>query len=69
MYTIITALCILMHLQLMLIYVEPLRNFFGTQWLDPIELMICLGFSALMFVWIELEKLFVRWYKSRKNRA
>ncbi|NMF65181.1 magnesium-transporting ATPase [Brasilonema octagenarum UFV-E1] len=47
-------------LQLMLIYVAPLRNFFGTHWLSPTELGICIGFSALMFVWIELEKLFLR---------
>lgn len=60
------AVVITTILQLMLIYVEPLRNFFGTQWLDSTELMICLGFSALMFVWVELEKLFIRWYKSRK---
>jgi P-type Ca2+ transporter type 2C len=62
------AVTITTILQLMLIYVEPLRNFFGTQWLDPMELLICLGFSALMFVWIELEKLFVRWYKSRQKQ-
>jgi Ca2+-transporting ATPase len=62
------AVIITTILQLMLIYVEPLRNFFGTQWLDPMELLICLGFSALMFVWIELEKLFVRWYKSRQKQ-
>lgn len=61
------AVVITTILQLMLIYVEPLRDFFGTQWLDPLELLICLGFSALMFVWIELEKIFVRWYKSRKT--
>ncbi|NMG06112.1 cation-transporting P-type ATPase [Brasilonema sp. UFV-L1] len=47
-------------LQLMLIYVPPLRDFFGTQWISPTELAICFGFSALMFVWIELEKLFLR---------
>lgn len=47
-------------LQLMLIYVPPLRDFFGTHWLSPTELWICIGFSALMFVWIELEKLFLR---------
>lgn len=52
-------------LQLLLIYVEPLRSFFGTHFLDPIELAICFGFSALMFVWIEAEKLFIRWYKTR----
>jgi Ca2+-transporting ATPase len=52
-------------LQLLLIYVEPLRNFFGTHVLSQTELLICIGFSALMFVWIEMEKLFVKWYKNR----
>ena len=47
-------------LQLMLVYVPPLRAFFGTHFLTLNELGICLGFSALMFVWIELEKLFLR---------
>ncbi|MBD2301231.1 cation-translocating P-type ATPase [Nostoc sp. FACHB-190] len=47
-------------LQLMLIYVPPLRAFFGTHWLPPAELAICIGFSALMFVWIEGEKIFFR---------
>lgn len=46
-------------LQLMLIYVPPLRAFFGTYYLNPIELAICFGFSALVFVWIEMEKLFI----------
>jgi len=53
-------------LQLMLIYVPPLRAFFGTHYLTGFELMVCFGFSALMFVWIEMEKLFLRFYKSRK---
>ncbi|WP_445249027.1 cation-translocating P-type ATPase [Microcoleus sp. OTE_8_concoct_300] len=53
-------------LQLMLIYVPPLRAFFGTHYLTGFELLVCFGFSALMFVWIELEKLFLRFYKSRK---
>jgi Ca2+-transporting ATPase len=47
-------------LQLMLVYVPPLRDFFGTHLLSPTELGICFGFSALMFVWIEMEKLFLR---------
>ena len=47
-------------LQLMVIYVEPLRNFFGTYYLSFTELMVCVGFSAMVFVWIELEKLFIR---------
>ena len=54
-------------LQLMLIYVEPLRNFFGTHLLSSTELLICLGFSMLMFVWIELEKLFQRWFLQRQG--
>lgn len=53
-------------LQLMLIYVPPLRAFFGTHVLSLQELLICLGFSMLMFVWIELEKLFIRWYGRRR---
>ena len=53
-------------LQLMLIYVQPLRSFFGTHILSTQELFICLGFSALVFVWIELEKLFFR-FIGKKN--
>ncbi len=60
------AVIVTTALQLMLIYVPPLRAFFGTHYLTPFELMICFGFSALMFVWIEMEKLFVRLYKARK---
>ncbi|MGV2826552.1 cation-translocating P-type ATPase [Myxosarcina sp. GI1(2024)] len=47
-------------LQLMLIYVPPLRSFFGTEVLIGEQLLICFGFSLLMFVWVELEKLVVR---------
>ncbi|MER3491622.1 MAG: magnesium-transporting ATPase [Mastigocladus sp. ERB_26_2] len=47
-------------LQLMLVYVPPLRNFFGTHYITLPELGICLGFSALMFVWIEIEKIVFR---------
>ncbi len=47
-------------LQLLLIYVAPLRNFFGTHYLSPTELLVCVGFSSLLFVWLELEKLFIR---------
>ncbi|MEG4443186.1 cation-transporting P-type ATPase [Microcoleus sp. AT9_B5] len=60
------AVIVTTALQLMLIYVPPLRAFFGTHYLSPFELMVCFGFSALMFVWIEMEKLFLRFYKSRK---
>jgi len=60
---ILCAVVLTTVLQLMLIYVEPLRKFFGTQSLNLTELGICVGFSLLMFVWVELEKLFIRWYK------
>ncbi len=54
-------------LQFALIYVEPLRTFFGTQLISPLELLMCLGFSSLVFVWVEMEKLFLRWYWRRKE--
>lgn len=53
-------------LQLLLIYVGPLSVFFGTHPLSLNELLICVGFSLLMFVWIELEKLCIRWFFNRK---
>jgi Ca2+-transporting ATPase len=53
-------------LQLLLVYVPHLRTFFGTHWLSSQELAICIGFSALMFVWIEMEKLFFRWMGKKR---
>ncbi|NER82012.1 MAG: cation-transporting P-type ATPase [Leptolyngbya sp. SIO1D8] len=60
---VLAAVILTTILQLMLIYVEPLRNFFGTHLLSPTELLICFGFSTLMFVWVELEKLVKRLLK------
>lgn len=59
------AVTVTTALQLALIYVPPLRDFFNTHALSLQELGVCLGFSALMFVWVELEKLFIRLYRSR----
>jgi Ca2+-transporting ATPase len=56
-------------LQLLLIYIPPLQTFFGTHFLSFPELLVCFGFSALIFVWIELEKLFVRWYSTRQRSS
>ncbi|WP_019505044.1 cation-translocating P-type ATPase [Pleurocapsa sp. PCC 7319] len=50
-------------LQLLLIYVPPLRSFFGTEVLTGQQLLICLGFSLLVFVWVELEKFLIRLVK------
>jgi P-type Ca2+ transporter type 2C len=63
---ILGAVILTTTLQLMLIYVAPLRNFFGTHIISLPELWICVGFSALMFVWIEMEKLFIRWFLTKK---
>ena len=60
---VLVAVIITTILQLMLVYIEPLRNFFGTHVLSPNELLICFGFSTLMFVWVELEKLARRLFK------
>jgi Ca2+-transporting ATPase len=54
-------------LQLLLIYVPSLQHFFGTHYLTFTELMVCIGFSALTFIWIELEKLFIRWFVKRRQ--
>ena len=60
------AVVVTTFLQLLLVYVPPLQQFFGTYYLSPFELAICFGFSALMFVWIEGEKLFVRIVQKNK---
>jgi P-type Ca2+ transporter type 2C len=57
---VLAAVVVTTILQLMLVYVPPLRDFFGTHYLTLQELGICIGFSALMFVWIEGEKIFLR---------
>ncbi len=46
-------------LQLALIYIPFLRAFFDTEALSSTELLICFGFSALVLVWVELEKLII----------
>jgi Ca2+-transporting ATPase len=56
----LAAVVVTTILQLLLVYVPPLQAFFDTYWLSPTELAICFGFSALMFAWVELEKLFIR---------
>ena len=53
-------------LQFILVYVPPIRSFFGTTPLDLPEVLVCLGVSALVLCWIEGEKLFFRWVWRRK---
>ena len=59
---VLAAVSLTTILQLMLIYVAPLRSFFNTHLLSLPELAISVGFSALVFVWIELEKLFIKYF-------
>ncbi|MEO0834811.1 MAG: cation-translocating P-type ATPase, partial [Cyanobacteria bacterium J06642_3] len=61
------AIALTTILQILLIYVTPLRNFFDTSILSFTDLLICFGFSLLVFVWVELEKLWQhRFQASRK---
>lgn len=64
---ILISVVVTTFLQLLLVYVPPLRSFFSTHYIPPVELLICFGFSSLVFVWIELEKLFIRWQRSRQH--
>ena len=64
---VLLAVCVTTVLQLLLVYLPPLRSFFGTHYLSFTELMVCVGFSSLLFVWIELEKLFIRMVLKRKS--
>ena len=56
------AIALTTVLQILLIYVAPLRNFFETSILSATDLLICLGFSLLVFVWVEIEKLCQRYF-------
>ncbi len=59
------AVTVTTALQLLLLYVPFLQDFFGTKPLNQQELAICICFSLLLFVWVELEKLFIRSFKRR----
>jgi P-type Ca2+ transporter type 2C len=54
-------------LQLAVVYIPLLRSFFGTHPLSLLELGVCFGCSLLIFIWIEGEKLFVRWFRSKSR--
>jgi len=52
-------------LQLSLLYVPSFRQFFGTDALSASELGLCFGFSLLLVLWVEMEKIFSRWWNKR----
>ena len=54
-------------LQLLLLYVPTLSNFFGTRPLALDDLLVCIGFSLVFFVCLEAEKVWKLW--RRRARA
>jgi P-type Ca2+ transporter type 2C len=54
-------------LQLALLYVPTLQKFFGTEPLTLIELAVCFGCSLLILVWVEMEKLVIRWFAHKEH--
>jgi Ca2+-transporting ATPase len=61
------AVLLTTSLQIGLLYVPALQNFFGVTPLNGLELLICFGFSALMFVWIEMEKWVIPLFRKDKS--
>ncbi|NBP98571.1 MAG: cation-transporting P-type ATPase, partial [Synechococcaceae bacterium WB6_3A_227] len=57
----IWAVLLTSGLQLLLLYVPWLSNFFGTTALSGCDLLICVGFSFLFFLYLELEKIWKQW--------
>ena len=53
-------------LQMLLLYVPALASFFGTTPLSSHHLLVCVGFSALFFLYLELEKIWRLWRRSAR---
>ena len=60
----IWAVVLTSGLQLLLLYVPALSTFFGTTPLSGHDLLICVGFSLLFFLYLELEKVWRLWRRS-----
>jgi Ca2+-transporting ATPase len=56
-------------LQFALLYVPPLADFFGTVPLSGKDLSICVGFSLLLFLYLELEKVWRLWRLRSQSHA
>jgi Ca2+-transporting ATPase len=56
-------------LQLLLLYVPGLSRFFGTTPLSGHDLLICVGFSVLFFLYLELEKIWRLWSLQRSSHS
>jgi P-type Ca2+ transporter type 2C len=56
-------------LQMLLLYVPALSNFFGTTPLTASDLGVCVGFSLLFFLYLELEKIWRQWRRQASTHA
>ena len=65
----IWAVLLTSGLQLLLLYVPWLARFFGTTPLSIHELLVCVGFSLLFFLYLELEKLWRQWRRFAGSHA
>lgn len=65
----IWAVALTSGLQLLLLYAPALSTFFGTQPLSIHDLLICLGFSMLLFLYLELEKIWRLWRRGTSANA
>jgi Ca2+-transporting ATPase len=63
------AVALTTGLQLLLLYVPGLARFFGTTPLSGHDLLICVGFSLLFFLYLELEKLWRLWRRKASADA
>ncbi|MGB7565693.1 MAG: cation-transporting P-type ATPase [Prochlorococcaceae cyanobacterium] len=65
----IGAVVLTSALQMALLYVPALSNFFETTPLSLQELALCIGFSLLFFVYLELEKVWRLWRRRAHANA
>jgi len=65
----IWAVLLTSGLQLLLLYVPALSGFFGTTALSGADLGICIGFSLLFFLYLELEKIWRLWRRQASSDA
>jgi Ca2+-transporting ATPase len=56
-------------LQMLLLYVPALSTFFGTTPLTASDLGVCVGFSLLFFLYLELEKIWRQWRRQASTHA
>ena len=58
--SLLVAVVLTFALQMAILYLPALQRIFHTAALTPVELVVCLGLSSVVFVAIEIEKWFLR---------